>query len=378
MNEKSDDSAPGMGEEPSRWAVTVGSATVDIITVIPDRDIEQVTMTNVTASFLLLEQGRKIEATSITIHPGGGAVNTAVCLARLGYAVSPIVKLGNDLNATKVLETFEEEHLSSRLVRRSEALGTGITVMVSSHDRNATIFTFRGANTLIEREDVPEQAFAGADLVHVAGLSNQSSEQHAHIVGAAKRAGAFVSANPGIRQLTARRAAFMDALADIDLISINRVEAEALMPGLVINADDKAAEHLPDDAPDLLRRGLDGSGFAMTLEGFCAALSALGPRYVAVTDGTEGAYLWADGALYFCPPFQVEPAGTAGAGDAFTATLAAELVAGRDPEASLAAASANAASVVRHVDTQTGLLNHADLAGIIADAPADFKPRRLL
>jgi len=363
---------------PVKKAVTVGSATVDIITVIADRDIERVTMTNATASFLLLEEGRKIEAESITIHPGGGAVNTAVCLCRLGYSVSPIVKIGEDLNAAKVLETFEAEGLSQNLVRRSVRLNTGITVMISSHDRNASIFTFRGTNTLIDRSDVPEEAFAGADLVHVSGLSNHSADQHGHIVAAAKRAGAFVSANPGIRQLTARREAVFAALADIDLISINRVEAEALMPGLAINSRDVAAERLPEDAPDLLRRGLDGSGFDMSLEGFCAALSALGPRYVAVTDGTEGAYLWADNALYFCAPLEIEAAGTAGAGDAFAGTLAAALVNGSGPEAALVAATANAASVVRYVDTQTGLLTSEGLEQFVARAGKALSARRLL
>ena len=359
-------------------AVTVGSATVDIITVIADRDIERVTMTNVTASFLLLEEGRKIEAESITIHPGGGAVNTAVCLARLGYAVAPVVKLGTDLNAAKILETFDAEGLSGDLVRQSESLDTGITVMISSHDRNASIFTFRGANTLISREDVPEDAFHGAQLVHVSGLSNTSADQHGHIVGAARRAGAFVSANPGIRQLTSRREAFFAALADIDLISINRVEAEALMPGLAARLPDKAAPHIPHDAPDLMRRGLDGSGFDMSLEGFCAAVGSMGPSYVAVTDGTRGAYLWARDALFFCPPLQVAVAGTAGAGDAFAATLAAALVRDDGPERALAAAAANAASVVRHIDTQTGLLTRADLDGFVAEAGEALHVRRLL
>ena len=55
-------------ETPRKTAVTVGSATVDIITVIADRDIERVSMTNATASFLLLEEGRKIDAKSITIR----------------------------------------------------------------------------------------------------------------------------------------------------------------------------------------------------------------------------------------------------------------------------------------------------------------------
>lgn len=359
-------------------AVTAGSATIDIITVIADRDIERVTMTNVTASFLLLEQGRKIEAETIGIHTGGGAVNTGVCLARLGYDVAPVVKLGGDLNADKVLETFATEGLSEALVRRTHELATGTTVMISSHDRNATIFTYRGANTLIAREDVPEEAFSGAALVHVAGLSNQSADQHAHVVASARRGGAFVSANPGIRQLTSRREAFLSVLPDIDLLSVNRVEAEALVPALAQRHGDRAGAPLPDDAPDLMRKGLAGSGFDMSLEGFCAALAGLGPRFVAVTDGTRGAYLWADGGLHYCPALKVEVAGTAGAGDAFSATLAAGLSRGEPAQRAIASAAANAASVARYIDTQTGLLDDAALKRAVADAGEALTVRRLI
>ncbi len=357
--------------------MTVGSATVDIITVVADRDIERVTMANATASFLLLEQGRKIEAESITIHPGGGAINTGVCLARLGFQVAPLVKVGDDLNAAKVLETFESEGLSDALVRRTDRLGTGIAVMISSHDRNATIFTFRGANTAIEPADVPAGAFAGADVVHVSGLSNQSADCYPAIIAQAKAAGAFVSNNPGIRQLTSRRDAFFGALADIDLLTINRVEAEALLPALAVRAKEKVLVELPHDAPELARRGLAGGGFDMALHDFMAALHACGPRHVAITDGTDGAYLSSAGALCFCPPLEVEPAGTAGAGDAFAATLAGRLAAGAEPGEALRAASANAASVVRAIDTQTGLLTAAALERELAAAAAEFAVRGL-
>jgi ribokinase len=250
--------------------------------------------------------------------------------------------------------------------------------MISSHDRNASIFTYRGANTLISAEDVPAESFEGADLVHVAGLSNKSADQFAHIVGSARRAGAFVSANPGIRQLTSRREAFLACLGDIDLLSINRVEAEALMPALAARAGDTVDAPLPEDPPPLMRRGLDGSGFVMSLEGFCAALHDAGLRYATVTDGTDGAYLSMDKALYFCPPLQVKPAGTAGAGDSFTATLVSKLLLGEPPDMALAAASVNAASVVGYIDTQTGLLGPEALENMLNSAPDDFKPRRLL
>lgn len=365
--------APG-----GRRAVTVGSATVDIITVIADRDIERVSMTNANASFLLLEQGRKLDAQSITIHPGGGAVNCGVGLARLGFSVAPMVKLGEDLNGEQILERFAEEGLSTANVRRSGALNSGITVMVSSHERNATIFTFRGTNTLITEEDVPAAMFAGADLVHVSGLSNRSADQFPHVVAAAHGAGAFVSANPGIRQLTSRREAFFGALADLDLLSLNRVEAEALVPALVAQFDDPETVQLPEDAPDLMRRGLRGAGFDMPLEGFFAALHTLGVGHVSVTDGASGAYLSQAGGVCFCPPLKVEPAGTAGAGDAFASTLAGALVAARSPGDALALATVNAASVVEHVDTQSGLMTAAAMEARLQAAPVGFAARQIL
>jgi ribokinase len=360
-------------------AVTIGSATVDIITVVADRDIERVSMANATASFLLLEQGRKIEAESITIHPGGGAINSGVCLARLGFAVTPLVKLGRDINAGMVLETFAREGLSDALVRRSDTLGTGIAVMVSSHDRNATIFTFRGANTDIAPQDVPDNAFEGADIIHISGLSNQSADSYPDIVRQAGRSGALVSNNPGIRQLTSRREAFFQALADIDLLNVNRVEAEALLPALAARGMPKPdTRGMPLDAPQLAHRGLIGGGFDMALADFMSALAAAGPRFIAVTDGTEGAYLWTDGTLHYCPPLIVETAGTAGAGDSFAATLAACLARDRTPGDALRTATANAASVVRRIDTQSGLLSAECLDSELAAAPSDHRSRRLL
>ncbi len=49
--------------------------------------------------------------------------------------------------------------------------------------------------------------------------------------------------------------------------------------------------------------------------------------------------------------------GTAGAGDAFNATFTAYIALGFKPEDAMRAAAINAASVVSHVDTQTGLLS---------------------
>lgn len=346
-------------------AVTIGSAMIDIITIVRDEDIERVTMTNATASFLLLEQGRKIEAESITTHVGGGAVNTAVSLRRLGYEVKALVKVGRDLNGHKVRERLRAEQVGTDFVVECAEAATGTAVMVSSHDRNATIFTHRGANRLLKERDIDPRAFAGADLVYVTALSDDSADQFPRILRFGREAGAFVTTNPGIRQLTSRTQAFLDCLPDIDLLTINRVEAAALVPALAAHgaAKDKLPTvHIERDSPELLRVGLSFGGFDMALAKFLAILRQIGPRHVLVTDGTGGAFLADEAGIHHCPILKVRVAGTAGAGDAFASTFAGMLAAGEPADLALRAATVNSASVVSFIDTQTGLLPRADLA----------------
>jgi len=133
-------------------AITVGSATLDIIATIANDDIEQMTLTNQTTTFLLMEPGRKVDAEAITTHTGGGAINAAISLQRQGFEVMPLVKLGKDINAQKIYACLEDEGISARLVREHESEATAVSLLIASHDRNAAIFTHRGANGfLVER-----------------------------------------------------------------------------------------------------------------------------------------------------------------------------------------------------------------------------------
>ena len=131
-------------------ALTVGGATIDTIAIIASDRIERMSMLNADSSFLLLKEGSKTEATEVSTHTGGGAVNSAVSMSRLGLDVSALVKLGKDARAETVLARLLSEGISTRWAVRDGRAPTGASVMVSSHDRNAAVFTFRGANTLLE------------------------------------------------------------------------------------------------------------------------------------------------------------------------------------------------------------------------------------
>jgi ribokinase len=353
-------------------ALTVGSAMIDTIAIIDSDRIERMTMLNADNSFLLLEEGRKTEAEEISTHPGGGAVNAAVAMARLGMDVAVLAKLGTDARADAILTRLAHEGVSSRWTLRDARAPTGASVLISSHDRNAAIFTFRGANTLLEAEDLRDDDAFAVDVVYVANLSNNSADCFPAIVGRANAHGALVAANPGPRQLSARGQAFLENLAMIDILMLNRSEADLLVPSLVARRGEGGLS-LPlapgEEPPALAARGLVSGGFEIGLAAYLRALGELGPNYVVITDGARGAFVGSAEEILFAPALHSKVVGTAGAGDSFGATLTAYLTLGRPIAEALRAASINSASVVGHIDTQTGLLGRQELDRRVAASP---------
>lgn len=358
--------------------LTVGGAMIDTIAIIESDRIERMTMNNAGNSFLLLAEGLKTEAVEISTHCGGGAVNAAVAMARLGLDVSIMAKLGQDARAETILTRLAQEGISTRWALRDQRAPTGASVLIASHDRNAGVFTFRGANTLLEPQDLAEDAFA-VDVVYVAHLSNESADCFPEIVRRAKQHGAMVTTNPGVRQLSARAGAFRQSLASIDVVALNRAEANALVPNLIARFGEGGppVPHVPgEELPALAAHGLVGGGFQMSLVGFLRALISSGPRIVLLTDGPRGAFAASREELLYCPALMTEVSGTAGAGDAFAATFTVYQALGKPIAEALQAATINAAAVVTCVDTQTGLLRRDALAAELGRTAAKLAVRR--
>lgn len=331
---------------------------IDTIAVIDDELIERMSMNNADRAFLLLEQGRKTEATLISTHAGGGAVNAAVSFSRLGHQVSTLVKLGRDDRAQMVRNALASEGVKQTFVVDTGAAGTGASVLISAHERNAAVFTFRGANGQLESSDLKENAFS-QDIVYISGLSERSAELFPEIVDRAAAAKAFITANPGIRQLAARGSELQEALSKIALLSMNRDEAATLIPRLLQKLPRPTRKFVAEglnESADLMRRGFSASGFEMSLAHFFEALLALGPRCILITDGSRGAYAATSDQIVFCPALLSQVVGTAGAGDAFTSTFTSMYTSDSQAGTALQYATVNASSVVGYADTQSGLL----------------------
>ncbi len=355
--------------------LTIGSAMIDTVAIIDSGRIERMSMKNAASSFLLLEEGRKTEAEAVSTHAGGGAVNAAVAMARLGLDAAVLARLGVDARAEAILQQLEQEGVATAWVKRDARLPTGASVLISSHDRDAAIFTFRGANTLLAVEDLDDEAFA-VDVVYIANLSNESADCFPAIVARAKGHKALIAANPGPRQLSARGKAFLESLDAIDILILNQIEADLLVPSL-IGRWGEGGPALPfapgEEVPSLSVRGLAGGGFEMSIVSYLRALTRLGPQYVTVTDGGRGAFVGSNKEIIFSPAVRSKIVGTAGAGDAFGATLTAYLGLGYRIDEAIRAATVNSASVVGYADTQNGLLRRRDLDQRVAAEQASIR-----
>ncbi|WP_295556527.1 PfkB family carbohydrate kinase [uncultured Hyphomicrobium sp.] len=346
--------------------LTVGGAMIDTIAIIESAAIERMLLLNAESSFLLLEEGRKTEALEVSTHCGGGAINAAVAFARLGHSASVLIKIGADRRADQILAALDAEGISHRWALRDSHAPTGASVLVSSHERNAAVFTFRGANTLLRPADLDDGAF-DVDLVYIANLSNEAAACFPDIVAKAKSAGARVVANPGIRQLHGHGSAFRALLRKIDILALNRREADEVIALLDAGTaqDDPGLDGGGETLPPLAVRGLKFESRKMSVRAFCRALISAGVGTVVLTDGRDGAFVATRDRLLYSPAHQAHVAGTAGAGDAFVSTFSGYLAAGEAPDTALLAATLNAGAVLGYVDTQSGLMRRSEIDALL-------------
>lgn len=355
-----------MSETAGRILV-IGSVTIDNIVAVAQEAIERISLHNGETSFLLLEQGRKVEAESISSHVGGGAANVAVSMARQGLAVDVLALAGDDLNGRKIHQRLIDEGVGVDYFFTEPNWQTGNSILVYSHDKNAAIFTKRGENSGIEGQ-LQHIDFNRYRMVYVGCLSSLSRHALPRIVELAKSAGCLVALNPCMGRDEGAIEQFLSVAEEIDYLSLNKQETIDLLSLTHRRLNTKLPLLATDIEvkPPLMQSGLHVNDYWLPLNDVMSMICSTGPRFFSLTDGGNGAYLFDGKQLLYCPAAQTAPIGTAGAGDAFASTIVAQLLQGNDSARALWVASRNAANVVAYMDTQSGLLTLKDIEQLLA------------
>ena len=296
-------------------AITIGSATVDVFARINKK-------------FSEVKKGDKVLISELKFETGGGGLNAAVGLSRMGLDVCFLGKLGHDLHAYKILHELKKEGISIIRTAPSNKATSYSFVELSEKDDDRIIYTHKGASDDLEYKEVPKLFTKWVYMATMMGRSFQTCEKIAKYCRKNKINLMF---NPS-SYLAAKGKRYLKKILDATTV-------------LVLNKK---------EAKLLLNSNIDSIDFLLK------SLWNLGPNIVLITEGSKGVNAFDGVHAYFIKPNKIRAVSTAGAGDAFASGFLAGTIKHNDIKTALRIGQANAESVIQYYGAKNRLLNYKD------------------
>ena len=299
---------------------------------------------------LSMRFGDKLPYRNATAVVGvGNAGNAAVAGARLGLGSALMTITGNDDDGEKIWNKLASENVIPLFMRKDQAMPTN----------NAYVLQYGPERTILVKQaeypySVPTELLESntPSWIYFTSIARNTLDFHRGIAQWVKdHPGVKLAFQPGTFQMQLGAEALKDVYEATYAFFCNKEEAQRIL-GL------PAA-----DFPELH-----------------AAMRALGPKIVVITDGSKG--LTAsdeDGNGYFVPmyPDPKPPVSRTGAGDATSSTICAALHLGMPLETAILWGPVNSMNVVQHVGAQTGLLSRDEIEGYLRIAPPEYKATKI-
>ena len=243
--------------------------------------------------------------------------------ARQGIDAEFMGTIADDPAGKAVLDDLDKEGVSTKYTSYSDRYHTGYSVLLLSPSGERTILTYRGASTNydIKNFDISK---VEADWLYISSMAGNMDilEQ---IFTSARKNNIKVFFNPGkgeLKKLNKLKA----LLEDVDVLSVNKEEAQLIVEGNSLNELIHRLKHLVP-----------------------VAIISDGPNGVIVSDGKTivRAGMYED----------VKVLDRTGAGDAFGSGFLSYYAKGKSLKDSIVFASANSTSVVQHIGAKEGILH---------------------
>jgi sugar/nucleoside kinase (ribokinase family) len=292
--------------------VGIGSALVDILIQESDDFLAQ---TGAQKGGMTLVQSagfidNTVEKSSRkpSIVPGGSACNTILGIGRLGGPARFVGKRGSDELGALLEKALIANNVEPRLFVSPSA--TGRVLSIITPDAQRSMFTFLGASAETKPEELLEEQFKGAALVHIEGYLLLNEILIRAALEAAKKAGALVSLDlASFTVVEASKGILEDLVHDyVDILIANEDEARVFTGH---NDETKALDALAKKAKTaVLKVGRRGSHIAH--KGKKTSIGILGDG--SAVDTTGAGDLWASGFLYgLINGYPIDKAGKIGA-----------------------------------------------------------------
>jgi sugar/nucleoside kinase (ribokinase family) len=342
--------------------LTIGGAMRDIFLQYPCEQMLRLQTATKTRSFIILEEGKKVEVDAIVKSTGGGATNSALSFKRLGFDVESFFKIGTDHEGNFILEKLAKEQISTKHIARTDSVGTGTSFITPCPSGDRTVLVYRGANLTLTEAELPGDAISACDHLYITSLSGKTSCLLPLITQQAKKHNKMVATNPGTSQLTANVDTLKDALPNIDILIMNYYEANLFMEAFTEPTKQKQKQLRGDTALPKLLQTTSITFSSFHLPHFFDTILQQGPHTIAVTNGADGVYVAHKDSVYYHPSIEPEHlVSTLGAGDAFGSCFVAQLAQGKSIENAIRAGIVNSSSVLEYLNATTGLLTQQKL-----------------
>ena len=358
--------------------LTIGGAAQDIFLNYENPEIKTIEQ----KSYILLEEGSKIDIKRLHYYTGGGSINSACSFKRLECNVSTFCKLGNDSQGQFILNELNKENISTENIVYSDNLQTAISFVISPPGRDRVILAHRGANIDLKKEEIPVQKIKQVDQLYITSLSGNSAKLLLPITELAKQNNIPVAVNPGMNQIKSQDKLLIESLKNIDTLILNATESQQLMLSLLSQSTSRhlipepetvrpetvhpecfcESKNVSKDSGKLFSSFLGYKNNNLTIKDYFKAILQKGPSIIVVTNGAEGVYIADKEFMYFhksIPPKQL--VNTLGAGDSFGSCFVAALLHKKTIEEALFYGIINASSVISHEGAKTGLLTWAQI-----------------
>jgi len=269
--------------------------------------------------------GSKIELDHLVLTTGGGATNTAATFGCLGFKTGCLCRIGEDFAGRDVLEELKTVHVSAKLVQTIPHGQTAYSTILTMKDGERTVLVYRGVSKTFSVKDIPWKKLR-ARWIYLTSLGGNIALTKT-IIKTAHKNGAKIAWNPGKKELEKGLRGITSVLPLLDLLLMNREEAEILL-------------HTSSATiPDLVRT------FPFSWE-----------KHLVITDGTKGAYAFSQGTILKSETTKAKSISRTGAGDAFGSGLVTGLIKYKDLKKALQLATLNAESVIQHYGAKKGIL----------------------
>jgi len=276
--------------------------------------------------------GETVLGTSFQIHPGGKGANQAVAVARLGYPVRMIGRLGTDSFGDRLRAQMQAAGVDLSGVATCEETSGVAVILVSSRGENCIVVA-PGANAKVTPHDIE----ANLSAIREAGVVLAQLEiplETVEYLGSLCRRESI----PMILDPAPAHDLPLEIFRDLAWLTPNESEA-AFYTGHIGSVEDATS---PDEtARTLLSRGCRG---------------------VLLKLGARGAYLATpDGIGQFVPAFPVTAVDSTAAGDAFNSGFATGLMLGKSALESATFGAAVAAISVTRAGAQPSMPSMAEV-----------------